>query len=138
MNINRCKLIDLPKIYDKRGGLIPIESSSTIPFQIKRIYYIYDVPEGSGRGGHAHKELEQLFIAISGSFDVILDDGKATKKINLNRPDVGLYVSPMMWRTLENFSSNSVCLVIASLVFDENDYFRSYNDYLSALNLTKP
>jgi len=138
MNIDRCKLIDLPKIYDKRGSLIPIESSSTIPFQIKRIYYIYDVPEGSGRGGHAHKELEQLFIAISGSFDVILDDGKATKKINLNRPDVGLYVSPMMWRTLENFSPNSVCLVIASLVFDENDYFRSYNDYLRALNLTKP
>ena len=138
MTINRCKLIDLPKIYDIRGSLIPIESSSTIPFKIKRIYYIYDVPVGSGRGGHAHKELEQLFIAISGSFDVILDDGKATKKFNLNRPDVGLYVSPMMWRTLENFSPNSVCLVIASLVFDENDYFRSYNDYLRALNLTKP
>ncbi len=138
MNINRCKLIDLPKIYDNRVSLIPIEYFSTIPFQIKRIYYIYDVPAASGRGGHAHKELEQLFIAISGSFDVILDDGKATKKINLNRPDVGLYVSPMMWRTLENFSSNSVCLVIASLVFDENDYIRNYEDYLSALNLTKP
>jgi hypothetical protein len=137
MNINRCKLVDLPKIYDIRGSLTPIESFSTIPFQIKRIYYIYDVPVGSGRGGHAHKELEQLFIAISGSFDVILDDGKATKKFNLNRPDVGLYVSPMIWRTLENFSSNSVCLVIASLVFDENDYFRSYNDYLSALKTAK-
>jgi oxalate decarboxylase/phosphoglucose isomerase-like protein (cupin superfamily) len=137
MNINRCKLIDLPKIYDKRGSLIPIESYSTIPFQIKRIYYIYDVPVGSGRGGHAHKELEQLFIAISGSFDVILDDGKATKKFNLNRPDVGLYVSPMIWRTVENFSYNSVCLVIAYLVFDENDYFRSYNDYLSTLKSTK-
>jgi hypothetical protein len=92
---------------------------------------------GYGRGGHAHKELEQLFIAISGSFDVILDDGKATKKFNLNRPDVGLYVSPMIWRTVENFSYNSVCLVIASLVFDENDYFRSYNDYLSTLKSTK-
>ena len=124
MNINLCRIITLPKIQDSRGNLTSIESSHTIPFEIKRIYYIYDIPGGSERGSHAHGELEQLLVAVSGSFDVVINDGITNKRIHLNRPDFGLYICPMIWRNLENFSSGSVCLSIASLPYDEKDYYR--------------
>jgi hypothetical protein len=132
MGINICKIIDLPKIQDPRGNLTFVESSVHIPFDIKRVYYVYDVPGGSQRGGHAHKKLHEFIIAISGSFDVLLDDGIEKKKIHLARSYYGLYVSPMIWRELDNFSSGSVCLVLTSDKFDESDYYRDYTDFLNA------
>jgi hypothetical protein len=131
-NIDNCKIIDLPKISDIRGNLTYIESGKQIPFDIQRVYYLYDVPGGSERGGHAHKELQQLLIASSGSFDVVLDDGKQRKRIHLNRPYFGLYICPYIWRELDNFSSGAVCTVLASRPYEEEDYFREYQDYLSA------
>ncbi len=131
-NIDDCKIIDLPKISDSRGNLTFIESGNQIPFDIQRVYYLYDVPGGSERGGHAHKELQQLLIASSGSFDVVLDDGKQHKRIHLNRPYFGLYICPYIWRELDNFSSGAVCTVLASRPYEEKDYFREYQDYLSA------
>lgn len=133
MNLSNCKIIDLPKITDPRGNLSFIESGRHIPFDIKRVYYLYDVPGGAERGGHAHKELSQLIIAMSGSFDVILDDGHEKKRFHLNRSYFGLYVCPMMWRELDNFSSGSVCMVLASNHYDESDYYRDYDEYLAAL-----
>lgn len=133
MSISDCKIIDLPKITDPRGNLSFIESGRHIPFDIKRVYYLYDVPGGAERGGHAHKELSQLIIAMSGSFDVILDDGQKKKRFHLNRSYSGLYVCPMMWRELDNFSSGSVCMVLASNHYDEDDYYRDYDEYLAAL-----
>ena len=124
--LEECKIINLPKIEDARGNLTFIESNSHIPFKIKRIYYLYDVPGGESRGGHAHKTLEQFIIAASGSFDVILDDGLIRKKFSLNRSYYGLYITSMIWREIENFSSGSVCLVIASDFFYEEDYIRDY------------
>ncbi len=141
MSINKCKLIDLPKIGDPRGNLTFVEGERHIPFGIQRVYYLYDVPGGAERGGHAHKELQQLIIAMSGSFDVVLDDGVEKKRIHLNRSYCGLYVCPMIWRELENFSSGSVCMVLASSRYDESDYYRNYNDYIGALakmNLRSP
>lgn len=132
--IDTCKLISFPKISDPRGNLTFIEGGSHIPFDIKRVYYLYDVPGGSERGGHAHRGLHQVIIAMSGSFDVILDDGSAKKKIHLNRSYDGLYVCPMMWRELDNFSSGSVCMVLASNYYDEADYFRDYQQFLKAAN----
>ena len=136
MNIKNCKIIDLPKISDPRGNLTFIEGGSHVPFDIQRVYYLYDVPGGSERGGHAHKELSQLIIAMSGSFDVILDDGREKKRFHLNRSYNGLYVCPMMWRELDNFSSGSVCMVLASNKYDEDDYYRDYNEYIKAQGLT--
>ena len=107
-----CVLVDLPKIYDHRGNLTFIEGNKHIPFDIRRVYYLYDVPGGSERGGHAHKNLHQFMIAMSGSFDVLLDDGKEKKKVHLNRSYYGLHICPMMWRELDNFSSGSVCMVV--------------------------
>lgn len=133
MSLSNCKIIDLPKITDPRGNLSFIESGRHIPFDIKRVYYLYDVPGGAERGGHAHKELSQLIIAMSGSFDVILDDGQEKKRFHLNRSYSGLYVCPMMWRELDNFSSGSVCMVLASNHYDEADYYRDYDEYLAAL-----
>jgi hypothetical protein len=127
--IDQCKIIKLPKITDPRGNLTFIESQNQIPFHIQRVYYLYDVPGGAERGGHAHKELHQLIVAISGSFDVILDDGCEKKKIHLNRPYEALYVCPMIWRELNNFSSGSVCLVLASNHYTEDDYYRDYNEF---------
>jgi oxalate decarboxylase/phosphoglucose isomerase-like protein (cupin superfamily) len=132
MSIDNCKLIDLPKIYDPRGNLTFIEGGEHIPFNIQRVYYLYDVPGGAERGGHAHKELHQLIIAMSGSFDVLLDDGKEKRRFHLNRSYTGIYVCPMMWRELDNFSSGSVCLVLASNRYDENDYYRDYVDFVRA------
>ena len=113
-SLDQCRIIELLKIADPRGNLTFIEGNSQIPFDIKRVYYLYDVPGGGERGGHAHKELSQLIIAMSGSFDVILDDGENKKRVHLNRSYQGLYVCPMIWRELDNFSSGSVCLVLAS------------------------
>ena len=133
MSIEFCKIIDLPKINDPRGNLTFIEGGKHVPFSIKRVYYLYDVPGGAERGGHAHKKLHQLIIAISGSFDVVLDDGKDKKRIHLNRSYQGLYVCPMMWRELDNFSSGAVCMVLASNCYDENDYYREYSEFMISL-----
>lgn len=130
MTIDNCKIIDLPKIQDPRGNLTYIEGGQHIPFDIQRVYYLYDVPGGAERGGHAHKGLHQLIIAMSGSFDVLLDDGKDKKRVHLNRSYNGLYVCPMIWRELDNFSSGSVCMVIASNRYDEEDYYREYGAFM--------
>ena len=133
MPIEQCKIIDLPKIADSRGNLTFIEGNQHIPFDIRRVYYLYDVPGGAERGGHAHKALSQLIIAMSGSFDVILDEGAEKKRFHLNRSYQGLYVCPMMWRELDNFSSGSVCMVLASNIYQESDYYRDYDEYITAL-----
>ena len=134
-NIELCKFIDLPKISDPRGSLTFVEGGNQIPFDIKRVYYLYDVPGGAERGGHAHKDLHQLIIAMSGSFDVVLDDGKKKKRIHLNRSYIGLYMCPMIWRTLDNFSSGSVCMVLASNKYDEADYYREYTEFKRGLDI---
>jgi len=134
-SVDKCVVLDLPKIADSRGNLTFVEGDNHIPFSIQRVYYLYDVPGGAERGGHAHKNLHQLIIAISGSFDVHLTDGVNKKIITLNRPYMGLYVCPMIWRELDNFSSGSVCLVLASNRYDEEDYYRSYDEFLDVINL---
>lgn len=131
MSVNDCYIIDLPKINDPRGNLTFIESSTHVPFDIKRVYYLYDVPSGAERGGHAHKQLKQLLIALSGSFDVILDDGQETRVVTLNRPFNGLVIPCMVWRELRNFSSGAVCFVLASEPYDESDYYRNYEDFVA-------
>jgi dTDP-4-dehydrorhamnose 3,5-epimerase-like enzyme len=128
-----CHLITLPKIEDRRGNLSVIEND-IIPFEIKRVYYLYDIPSGAERGGHAHKVQLEFLIALSGSFDVVLNDGKQQTMITLNRPNVGLLIPTGIWRELQNFSSGSVCLVLASAVFDEDDYIRDFNEFLSFEN----
>jgi len=133
VSIRDSRIVELPKIADPRGNLTFIEGNRHIPFEIKRVYYLYDVPGGATRGGHAHKELEQLIIAISGSFDVILDDGYERKSFHLNRSYFGLHISPMIWRELDNFSSASVCLVLASQKYDESDYYRDYDEFIEAV-----
>jgi hypothetical protein len=131
MSIGECKIIEFPKITDSRGNLSFIEGSRHVPFDIKRIYYLYDVPGGATRAGHAHKMLEQVIIAISGSFDVVLDDGFSKNRFHLNRSYYGLYISSMVWREIDNFSSGSVCLVLASTFYDEADYYRNYSDFIT-------
>lgn len=131
MSLATCRLIDLPKISDPRGNLTSIEGGRHIPFEVQRVYYLYDVPAGAQRGGHAHKDLHQLIIALSGSFDVLLDDGHKQQRNHLNRPYQGLYVCPMIWRELDNFSSGSVCMVLASNLYDEADYYRDYDEFLT-------
>jgi oxalate decarboxylase/phosphoglucose isomerase-like protein (cupin superfamily) len=126
MKLNKCKMIDFPKVHDVRGNLSYIESTNHIPFEIKRVYYLYDVPSGAKRGGHAHKELEEIIIALSGSFDVIVDDGFEKKAFFLNRPHYGLFIPAGVWRTIENFSSNSVAVLLASEFYQESDYIRNY------------
>jgi WxcM-like, C-terminal len=130
MGLSKCKILDLPKIADKRGNLTFIEENKHVPFAIRRVYYLYDVPGGEERGGHAHKQLRQFIIAASGSFDVILDDGSKRKRFHLNRSYYGLYICPMIWRELDNFSSGSVCLVLVSELYDEADYIRDYEAFL--------
>lgn len=134
-NIDACQVVSLPKVTDYRGNLTFVESKNHIPFDIQRVYYLYDVPGGAERGGHAHKGLHQLIIAISGSFDVVLDDGRAKKHIHMNRSYIGLHVCPMIWRELNNFSSGSVCMVLASNKYDEEDYFRNYSEFMHAKGL---
>jgi dTDP-4-dehydrorhamnose 3,5-epimerase-like enzyme len=129
MSIHHCKIIDLPKITDPRGSLTFVEGGNHIPFDIRRVYYLYDVPGGSERGAHAHKASSQLVIAMSGSFDVVLDDGREKKRVHLNRSYYGLFLCPMIWRVLDNFSSGAVCMVLASNAYDEADYYRSHDEF---------
>jgi len=133
MSLSDCKILDLPKITDPRGNLTFVESGRNLPFDIKRVYYLYDVPGGAVRAGHGHRELHQLIIAIAGSFDIVLDDGHDTKQFHLDRSYFGLYVPPMIWREINNFSSGSVCIVLASDFYEESDYFRQYDDFLAAV-----
>lgn len=132
MGLELCRFIELPIIHDPRGNLTFAESGRHIPFDIKRVYYLYDVPGGATRAGHGHKGLHQLVIAMSGSFDIVLDDGSRTRRYHLNRSYYGLYIAPMMWREIDNFSSGSVCMVLASEFYDEADYFREYADFKAA------
>jgi len=131
--LSKCKLIDLPKITDVRGNLTFVESTRHVPFQIRRVFYLYDVPGGAERAGHALKTCHQFLIAMSGSFDIIVDDGHSRQSFHLNRSYYGLYIPPLTWREMHNFSSGSVCLVIASEFYDESDYYRSYADFSAAV-----
>ena len=132
--LDSVRLIDLPKVSDPRGNLTFVEGGEHVPFDIQRVYYLYDVPGGAERGGHAHLALRQLIIAMSGSFDITLDDGRRRQTFHLNRSYVGLYVCPMIWREIDNFSSGSVCLVLASNVYDEADYIRDYDAFRRAVH----
>ncbi len=127
-----CESVELPVIHRPEGNLTVIESDDHIPFPIERVYYLYDVPTGAVRGGHAHRALQQLLVPLSGSFDVLLDDGEEKRSVHLDRPSVGLLLTPMIWRELVNFSSGSVCMVLASAHYDESDYFREYEHFLAA------
>lgn len=126
--IENSNILNIPKIHDVRGNLSVVEGN-LIPFEMKRVYYLYDIPGGATRGGHAHIAQEELLVALSGSFEVVLKDGENEKTVMLNRPDTGLLIPKGIWRELQNFSSGSVCLVIASDVFDEHDYIREYSDF---------
>jgi hypothetical protein len=137
MSVSDCHLIEFPKIVNVSGNLTFIESHRHIPFAIERVYYTYDVPGGAVRGGHGHKALQQIIIAMSGSFDIVLDDGTTQKRFHMNRSYYGLYVCPMIWREIDNFSSGSVCLVLASATYDESDYYRDYQSYLSAIGISQ-
>jgi len=132
MSLADCRIINLPIVDDPRGKLSFIEGGRHLPFEIKRVYYLYDVPGGSTRAGHGHKTLQQLVVAMAGGFDIELDDGYAKQKYHLNRSHYGLYISPMIWRDIDNFSSGSVCMVLASDYFEEADYFRDYEEFLRA------
>lgn len=129
--LQNCKIVSIPKIHDPRGNLSVIENN-VIPYEIKRVYYLYDVPSGAERGGHSHKEQQEILIALSGSFDVILNDGTQEKTITLNKPFEGLLIVNGIWRELKNFSSGAVCLVIASDVFEEQDYIRDFDHFLKS------
>jgi hypothetical protein len=136
MPFEDCRILRFPRIEDPRGNLSFIEGKTHVPFDIRRVYYLYDVPGGAARGGHAHKALWQVIIAMSGSFDVILDDGAGKQKFSLNRSYYGLVIGPMMWRELDNFSSGSVCVVLASQPYEEDDYYRDYDEFRAALGVT--
>jgi hypothetical protein len=137
MSLKDCRIIDLPKVADPRGNLTFLEGAKHIPFDIKRVFYLYDVPGGAERGGHALKTCEQFLIAMSGSFDVIVYDGKENKRVHMNRSYNGLYLPPMIWREMDNFSSGSVCLALASQPYNEAEYYRDYKGYIQALGGTK-
>src|SRR3982751_462231 len=138
METKLCKIFDLPRVVDPRGNLTFIETREHVPFDIRRVYYLYDVPGGAERGGHGHRTLQQILIAMSGSFDVLLDDGRERRRFHLNRSYYGLYVAPMIWRELDNFSSGSVCLVLASAPYSEADYYRDYAEFRTASELNRP
>ena len=125
-----CSIADISKVHTESGNITVAENGNNIPFDVKRIYYLYDIPSGEVRGGHAHYELEQFIIAASGSFDVILDDGVNKKRVTLNRPNLALHIVPGLWRELDGFSSGSICMVLASMQYEENDYIREYQEYL--------
>lgn len=131
--INDVKIIDITKVHDTRGNLSVIQGEA-IPFEMKRVYYLYDIPSGGRRGGHSHKNCQELIVALSGSFDVILNDGDQQKSVTLNKPNIGLLIPNGIWRELENFSSGSVCLVLASDVFKEEDYIRNFEDFKLSKN----
>ena len=133
MFVENCRLITFPEISDPRGTLTCIESEEHIPFDLKRVFYLYDVPPGQMRGAHAHKELHQVLICLSGSFDAIVADGRSEQRYHLHQPSVGLYIPPLIWDTEINFSLGTVCMVLASDHYDESDYYRDYNRYLFAV-----
>ena len=132
MTVDDCEILELPKITDPRGNLSFIEGGKHVPFEIKRVFYLYDIPTGEDRGAHAHKELHQFLICLSGSFDVVLDDGNNKRSVHLNRPWKGLHIPPMIWASEVNFDPGSVCLVLTSAEYDESDYYRDYEAYLEA------
>lgn len=134
MDLDKCKIIELPKILDARGNLSFLQNNSQIPFEINRIYWLYDVPGGESRGGHAYKETEEFVIALSGSFDVVLDDGKEKKTFHLNRSYYGLYIPKGIWREMKNFSTNSLALELSSTSYNPDDYIRDYNEFLNKKN----
>jgi len=136
--IYNCPVLELNKVHNPAGNITVITNEVNIPFSVKRVYYLYDVPGGADRGGHAHKELQQLIVAASGSFDVVLDDGLNKKTVTLNRPYYGLQVVPGMWRELLNFSSGAICLVLASHQYDEDDYIRNYEEFRQFKNIHSP
>ena len=129
-----CTLIYLPQIGNRSGHITPVNNNIEIPFEIKRVFYLYDIPGGESRGAHAHKECHQFLVATSGSFEVLLDDGKTKRQIMLNRPNVGLHIPPMIWASEMNFSAGSICLVLASHLYDELDYIRTYHDFIKHRN----
>jgi hypothetical protein len=137
-SIYNCCVIELDKVHNRSGNLTAVEDRMEIPFDVKRLYYLYDVPGGAERGGHAHRNLHQLIVAASGCFDVVLDDGKNRKVVELNRPYYGLLVVPGIWRELINFSSGAICLVLASEKYDASDYIRDYDDFLKYSNENSP
>jgi len=130
MKIENCRMMEFPQIIDERGNLTFVEEENHIPYKIKRVYLIYDVPGGEKRGSHAYKELEEVIISLSGSFDLVVDDGENTKTFTLNRSYYGVYVPKGLWRTLQNFSTNALCLVLASTAYNEEDYIRNYDDFI--------
>lgn len=136
-SVRDCRILDLPKIADPRGNLTFIEEGGHVPFDIKRVYYLYDVPGGERRGGHAHRELQQFVVAASGSFDVVVDDGVEQRTFFLNRSYYGLYIPRLIWREMENFSSGSICLVLASEHYDESDYYRDHEEFVRAVRGTR-
>jgi len=133
--VHDCRVIDLPREYDRRGSLTPIYNRQHVPFDIVRTYYLYDVPGGVSRGGHAHRELQQLIVSVLGAFDVVLDDGREKKTVRLDRAYYGLYVPRRIWRELINFSSGAICLVLASLPYDEKEYIRTYDKFIKVKGL---
>lgn len=131
ITVYNCDLIQLRKIKDRSGNITPVENSADIPFDVNRVFYLYDIPGGESRGAHAHKECHQFLIAASGAFEVLLDDGKVKRQVLLNRPDIGLHIPPGIWASELNFSSGSICLVLASHVYNESDYIRDYDEFLN-------
>ncbi|WP_069660402.1 sugar 3,4-ketoisomerase [Arcticibacter eurypsychrophilus] len=129
-----CSIFELPKIKNRAGNLTPINNSIELPFDIKRVFYLYDIPGGESRGAHSHKECHQFLIAASGSFEILMDDGKTKRMVQLNRPYLGLHIPPGIWASEVNFSSGSICLVFASHLYNESDYIRKYSDYLEHIN----
>ncbi|MDR0734067.1 MAG: FdtA/QdtA family cupin domain-containing protein [Dysgonamonadaceae bacterium] len=128
--IFNCNVLTLPKVHNRAGNITALNNSQDIPFDVKRVYYLYDVPGGESRGGHAHKELQQLVVAASGSFDITIDDGRNKKTVSLNRPNYGLLILPGIWRDLANFSSGAICLVLASHPYNALDYIRDYEEFI--------
>lgn len=137
MDVDNCRLLSLPKITDIRGNLTFVEATRHVPFEIKRVFYLYDVPTAESRGAHAHKTLQQVIICLSGSFDVLLDDGRTQKRVHLNRPWQALYLPPLIWGAEVNFDPGSVCLVLASDVYNESDYYRDYDAYCKAVQAAR-
>ena len=135
MGIEKVRIVNFPKIVDSRGNLTFIEGGRHLPYEFKRVYYLYDIPGGAVRGGHAHKKCHETLIAMNGSFDVIVDDGIEKRRIHLNRSYYGVHIPEMIWRELDNFSTGAICLVIASDFYDEEDYIRDYDEFLEALGL---
>ena len=129
-----CSIIDMSKVHTDVGNITVLENGENIPFDVKRIYYLYDVPGGESRGGHAHYELEQYIIAASGAFDVVLDDGVNKRRVTLNRPHIALHIVPGLWRELDDFSSGSICMVLASHTYEESDYIRNYSEFKKLVN----